>query len=105
VTAKPAAVAYINASFLITDSDEARVRKDVARFAADWGYDLIEVHIEEHATAPDAFTWLVRQVTAMDITTVIVPGLHHFAAIGSPVEVKDRLEHLIGGWVIPATFP
>ncbi|MFK4083653.1 hypothetical protein ACI2LF_06060 [Kribbella sp. NPDC020789] len=105
MTDQPAAVAYVNASILITASELERVRNDVARFASEWGYALAYVHVEESATSPDAFTGLVQHVTALDITTVIVPSLHHFAAIGSPVEVKNRLEHLIGGRVIPATSP
>ncbi|GAA2839623.1 hypothetical protein [Kribbella solani] len=101
----PEAVAYINKSLLITDTELERVRTDVARFAAEWGYALTYVHVEDSATSPDAFNGLVQQVTALDITTVIVPSLHHLAALGSPVDVKNRLENLIGGRVIPATSP
>ncbi|MFI6829427.1 hypothetical protein ACIBG5_20215 [Kribbella sp. NPDC050241] len=105
MTDKPAAVAYANASLLMTHSELERVRMDVSRFASEWGYALACVHVEEPATSPDAFNGLVQQVTALDITTVLVPSLHHFAGIGSPVEVKNRLEHLIGGRVIPTTSP
>lgn len=61
------------------------------------------IHVEQDNTSPDAFNGLVQQVTALDINTVLVPGLHHFAAVGSPLEVKNRLEHVIGGRVIPTT--
>ncbi|MEU4288989.1 hypothetical protein AB0E63_12270 [Kribbella sp. NPDC026596] len=105
MTDKPAAVAYVNASLLITGSELERVRMDVARFASDWGYALAYIHVEDQASTPDAFNGMVQQVTALDITTVLVPSLLHFAGLGSPVEVKNRLEHLIGGRVIPITSP
>ncbi|WP_343974938.1 hypothetical protein [Kribbella koreensis] len=84
---------------------EERTRNNVAQFASEWGYALMHIHVEDQKTAPDAFHTLIQQATSLDITTVIVPSLHHFAAIGSPVEIKDRLEHLIGCRVIPATTP
>jgi hypothetical protein len=106
MTAKPAAVGYVNASLLITDSELERVRMDVARFASDWGYALTYIHVEDRgSSAPDAFHGLVQQVTALDITTILIPSLLHFAGLGSPVEVKNRLEHLIGGRVIPTSTP
>ncbi|MEV6891011.1 hypothetical protein [Kribbella sp. NPDC051137] len=105
MTDKPAAVGYVNASLLITDSELERVRMEVARFASEWGYALTYIHVEDPSTAPDAFHGLVQQVTALDITTVLIPSLLHFASLGSPVEVKNRLEHLIGGRVIPTTTP
>ncbi|MGY4767542.1 hypothetical protein ACXC9Q_11560 [Kribbella sp. CWNU-51] len=105
MTHKPAAVGYVNASLLITDSELERVRMDVARFAGDWGYALTYIHVEDQASTPDAFTGLVQQVTALEITTVLIPSLLHFAGLGSPLEVKNRLEHLIGGRVIPTTAP
>ncbi len=102
---KPPAAGYVNASLLITDSELERARIDVARFAGEWGYALTYVHVEDRTTAPDAFNALVQQVTALDITTVLVPGIHHFAGLGNPVEVKDHLERLIGGRVIPIGSP
>src|SRR5689334_17720783 len=98
-------MAYVNASLLITDSELERTRNNVARIASEWGYALMYIHDEDQKTAPDAIHTLIQQVTSLDITTVIVPSLHHSAAIGSPAEIKERLEHLIGGRVIPATSP
>jgi hypothetical protein len=105
MTDKPAAVGYVNASLLITDSELERVRVEVARFASDWGYGLTYIHVEDRGSSPDAFNGLVQQVTALDIATVLIPSLLHFAGLGSPVEVKNRLEHVIGGRVIPTSSP
>ncbi|GAA2817267.1 recombinase family protein [Kribbella solani] len=101
MTGKAPAVAYVNANLLITESEVTRVRESMARFADEWGYDLDRVHVEDRTSGRSAFNAMVTQLTAEDITTVLVPSLHHFAGIGHPVEVKNHLQLLTAGRVIP----
>jgi len=104
MTANPPAAAYVSAHLLITQTELAKVRLDIARFAREWGYTLRAIHVEDQSTAPDAFQALIQQVTTEDITTVLVPTLHHFSALGNPMEIKDRVQDLIGGRVIPTGY-
>ncbi|MGZ0150155.1 hypothetical protein ACXJJ3_24050 [Kribbella sp. WER1] len=104
MNATPPAVAYVGTHVLITQSELARVRQCLARFADEWGYALRTIHVEDRSTAPDAFGALVDQVVTEDITTVLVPSLHHFSVLGPPLVIKDRLQELIGGRVIPTGY-
>ncbi|GAA1548384.1 hypothetical protein GCM10009804_00930 [Kribbella hippodromi] len=101
MSGKAPAVAYVNANLFITESEVARVRESMERFADEWCYDLDSIHVEDRASGRSAFNSMVTRLTTEDITTVLVPSLHHFAGIGHPIEVKDHLQLLTAGRVIP----
>ena len=89
---------------LISQTDLAQVKLNIARFAGERGYILRARHVEDRLTAPDAFQALMQQVTTEDIMTILVPSLHHFSAVGTPREINDRLQELIGGRIIPTGY-
>jgi hypothetical protein len=94
------AAGYLSAHLLMTEAELSDLTQNVAAFARERGFVLRAIHVEHPPTAPDAFGALIEQVSAEAITTVLIPSLHHLAAVGRPLGTKEYLEHLIGGGVI-----
>ena len=94
------AAGYLSAHLLITEAELSDLIQNVAAFARERGFALQAIHVEHPPTAPDAFGALIEQVSTEAITTVLIPSLHHLAAVGSPLGTQEYLEHLIGGRVI-----
>jgi hypothetical protein len=96
----PLTVGYVSAHWLIAEVAVPDLSFSLMAFAEARGYLLRAIHIEHAPTAPTGFQSLVEQLDRERIRTVLVPSLHHLAAVGEPLLIKEHLEHLIGGRVV-----
>jgi hypothetical protein len=83
---------YVNEHFMMRHSELAAMRRGIVECAATEGCDLAAIYIERVETSPVAWRALQTKLSASsDLNVLIVPGLHHLATVGNPVEVRNVL--------------
>ncbi|QNE22380.1 hypothetical protein F1D05_36405 [Kribbella qitaiheensis] len=67
-------------------TEMARAQDGLLKFATQKGFNIdhVEIFVEKLETVPDAFQKLIEKMTAQGERTVIIPGIHHLAGLGSP---------------------
>jgi hypothetical protein len=73
-------------------SELATARQSIVDASRIHELELVAIYIEEVETAPDDFHNLLAAVMQSQHKAIIVPGLHHFAVLGDPTEVRSTLE-------------
>jgi hypothetical protein len=96
------ALGYMRAHLLMTEAELANAKEDLADCAARAGYTLGTVYVERLDRAPSAFEALVTHLMEHGAAAVLVPGLHHLAALGAPSVLKTHLEDTTGARVLSA---
>jgi hypothetical protein len=77
---------------MMRHSELAAMRRHIVECASAEGCYLAAIYIERIETSPAAWQALQRRLTdSSDLTVLIVPGLHHLATVGHPVEVRTAL--------------
>ena len=98
---RPLLLSYLRVD-LLADEELAEVKKRLTRFAWAEGYALGTVFVEQPNTESAAFEALVEAARQQEAAAVVVPGLHHFAFIGSPSAIRDDIERHTGARVLTA---
>lgn len=83
---------YLSEHFLMTAAELAKARQALVDYARDNGYELAAIYVERLESAPSAFQTLALELDRLDHVALLVPGVHHLAALGSPLDVKQELE-------------
>lgn len=83
---------YVNEHFMMGYSELAAARRDIAACAVAAGCHLAAIFVERIETSPAAWRALhLKLIASSDSNALILPGLHHLANVGSPVEVRNSL--------------
>ncbi|WP_133806107.1 hypothetical protein [Kribbella caucasensis] len=83
---------YINEHFMMGDSELAAMRRRIVECCQADGGELAAIYIERVETSPFAWRALLEKLAdSSGLNVVIVPGLHHLASIGHPIEVRNIL--------------
>ncbi|MFF1815983.1 hypothetical protein ACFVWG_01715 [Kribbella sp. NPDC058245] len=93
------ALGYANTQFAF---EPAEMRLSLTEYAQLRGRRLCAIYLEEPSDLPDTFRRLVEHADRLRIRMIVVPSLHHLAALGDPSAVRRHLEYLIGGEVAVA---
>ncbi|WP_405062357.1 hypothetical protein OG474_12145 [Kribbella sp. NBC_01505] len=96
------ALGYANTQFAL---EPAELHLPLTRYAQLRGRRLCAVYLEEPSDLPDAFRRLIEHADRLRIRMIVIPSLHHLAALGDPSAVRRHLEYLIGGEVAVADRP
>ncbi len=100
---RPLAHGYIRAYIMMTATELADAKTDLADFARREGYALGTVYVERLDRSPAAFQALMARVQRDEAAAVIVPGVHHLAVHGSPDALRQHVEYYTGARVLLAS--
>src|SRR5882757_8849239 len=92
--------AYVSGHLLMTELELCDLEEVLASFAQRRAWCLRSICVEQPHTMPAAFQELVELVERGRISTVLIPSLHHLAAMGEPLRIKTYLEEFLGGRVV-----
>ncbi|WP_203590728.1 hypothetical protein [Streptomyces sp. SID13031] len=93
---RPLLLGYVLKHLLMTDGELADVRAQLEEFAKLEGFAMGTIYVEVTETSPAAFGALIEAVNRYEVTTVVIPGRLHFAALAVTHDVKDTFERATG---------
>jgi hypothetical protein len=85
---------YILEHFMMTAGEQAQARQNLVDYATANNFDLTATYMEKVETVPAKFRELLAEADARQVQHLVIPGLLHLAALGSPVGVRDHLIEL-----------
>lgn len=91
-TVRSKILGYIREHFLMTEVELANARQNLVDYAEAHGYELGAIFVERLETAPAAFEAMAYELTGLDTPAIVVPGVHHLAVLGNPLQVRQQLE-------------
>jgi hypothetical protein len=97
------ALGFISMAFVCGTGELLAIRRRLPAFAAGLGLRLTKVYVAE-AGPPSAAFDLLESLLESEGQPLIVPTLHHLAAFGHPLEIRDHLRHCAHE-VLIATMP
>src|SRR5205809_1094334 len=92
VTNRRISFGYINEHFMMGHSELAAMRRRIVACSQAEGCVRAAIYVEHVETSPSAWRALLEKLAdSAGLNVVIVPGLHHLASIGHPIEVRNIL--------------
>lgn len=93
---------YLRAHLLMTETELADIKDDLARFADKYGYELGRVFVERIDRVPAAFGALLELLDRDKPAAMVIPSALHFAPLGLPPQLMHHLEATTGVRVLMA---
>ncbi|TKK80121.1 hypothetical protein [Kribbella jiaozuonensis] len=102
VPATPA-LGFVSMSFVRNTGELLAIRRQLKAFATEHRLQITKVYVEEPGPPSAAFD-LLESLLESDGQPLVVPTLHHLAAIGHPLKIRDHLRRCTHE-VLIATMP
>lgn len=101
----PLALGYVRAHLLMTESELADARSDLADYAEREGFRLGTVYVEQPDTVPEAFRDLVDEIVQEEPQAILTPNALHLAVLGLPPRVMHLVYATTGVEVLLTNLP
>ncbi|WP_433169143.1 hypothetical protein [Kribbella sp. CA-247076] len=79
-------------AFVRNTGELLAIRRQLMAFASEHGLQLTKVYVEEPGPPSTAFD-LLESLLDSEGQPLVVPRLHHLAALGHPLKIRDHLRH------------
>lgn len=103
--APPLALGYVRAHLLMTETELAASKSDLAAYASREGYRLGSVYVEQPDTVPEAFRELVDEIVRVEPRFIVTPSALHLAVLGLPPRVMGLIYATTGVEVLLTNLP
>lgn len=102
---QPLALGYVRAHLLMTETELADARSELAHYAEREGYTLGMIFVEQPDTVPAAFRALVDRIRREEPQAILTPNALHLAVLGLPPRIMHLIYATTGVPVLLANLP
>lgn len=103
--AQPLALGYLRAHLLMTETELAKAKTELAGYAEREGFRLGRVFVEQPDTVPEAFRELIDELVREEPDVIVTPNALHLAVLGLPPRVMSMVYATTGVEVLLTNMP